>query len=192
MIITSSRYALVGYFITPHPTRAHGIIVKYNLPVCSLQSAYVAHRSGKWGEVVNKKYWNLYQNCTLTRKRLLMWSGAPIMLHVLLLLTNVNYWCFFKLCDETKFRGRFRKNWKRSYEPLMHFWRRWIYLWSIWIRFVLTAEAPVTVSWANSMNEVCLLFSGFVTVRRMETMPSRVGNKLSESNGGNTMMSRIH
>ena len=27
MIITSSRYALVGYFITSYPTRSHGIIV---------------------------------------------------------------------------------------------------------------------------------------------------------------------
>ena len=30
MIITNSRYALVGYFITSYPTRAHGIIVKYS------------------------------------------------------------------------------------------------------------------------------------------------------------------
>ena len=29
MIITNSRYAPVGYFITSYPTRAHGIIVKY-------------------------------------------------------------------------------------------------------------------------------------------------------------------
>ena len=29
MIITNSRCALVGYFITSYPTRAHGIIVKY-------------------------------------------------------------------------------------------------------------------------------------------------------------------
>ena len=27
MIITNSRFALVGYFITSYPTRAHGIIV---------------------------------------------------------------------------------------------------------------------------------------------------------------------
>jgi len=27
VIITNSRYALVGYFITPYPTRAHGRIV---------------------------------------------------------------------------------------------------------------------------------------------------------------------
>ena len=27
MIITNSRYALVGYFITSYPTRAHGTIV---------------------------------------------------------------------------------------------------------------------------------------------------------------------
>ena len=27
MIITNSRYALVGYFITSYPTQAHGIIV---------------------------------------------------------------------------------------------------------------------------------------------------------------------
>ena len=27
VIITTSRYALVGYFITSYPTRAHGIIV---------------------------------------------------------------------------------------------------------------------------------------------------------------------
>ena len=31
MIITNSRYALVGYFITSYPTRAHGIIVIYSL-----------------------------------------------------------------------------------------------------------------------------------------------------------------
>ena len=30
MIITNSRYALVGYFITSYPTRAHGIIVIYD------------------------------------------------------------------------------------------------------------------------------------------------------------------
>ena len=29
VIITNSRYALVGYFITSYPTRVHGIIVKY-------------------------------------------------------------------------------------------------------------------------------------------------------------------
>ena len=29
MIITNSRYALVGYFFTSYPTRAHGIIVIY-------------------------------------------------------------------------------------------------------------------------------------------------------------------
>ena len=32
VIITNSRYALVGYFITSYPTRAHGIIVIYNNP----------------------------------------------------------------------------------------------------------------------------------------------------------------
>ena len=31
MFITNSRYALVGYFITSYPTRAHGIIVIYLL-----------------------------------------------------------------------------------------------------------------------------------------------------------------
>ena len=31
MIITNSRYALVGYFITSYPTWAHGIIVIYYL-----------------------------------------------------------------------------------------------------------------------------------------------------------------
>ena len=30
MIITNSRYALVGYFITSYPTRANGIIVNYH------------------------------------------------------------------------------------------------------------------------------------------------------------------
>ena len=29
VIITNSRYALVGYFITSYPTRAHGITVIY-------------------------------------------------------------------------------------------------------------------------------------------------------------------
>ena len=29
MIITNSHYALVGYFITSYPTRAHGLIVIY-------------------------------------------------------------------------------------------------------------------------------------------------------------------
>ena len=31
VIITNSRYALVGYFITSYPTQAHGIIVIYLL-----------------------------------------------------------------------------------------------------------------------------------------------------------------
>ena len=30
VIITNSRYALVGYFITSYPTQAHGIIVNYH------------------------------------------------------------------------------------------------------------------------------------------------------------------
>ena len=30
VIITNSLYALVGYFITSYPTRAHGIIVIYS------------------------------------------------------------------------------------------------------------------------------------------------------------------
>ena len=30
VVITNSRYALVGYFITSHPTRAHGIIMIYS------------------------------------------------------------------------------------------------------------------------------------------------------------------
>ena len=33
VIIINSRYALVGYFITSYPTRAHGIIVIYFLTV---------------------------------------------------------------------------------------------------------------------------------------------------------------
>ena len=33
MIITNLRYALVGYFITSYPTRAHGIIVIYSRDV---------------------------------------------------------------------------------------------------------------------------------------------------------------
>ena len=32
VIITNSRYALVGPFITSYPTRAHGIIVIYCIP----------------------------------------------------------------------------------------------------------------------------------------------------------------
>ena len=31
VIITNERYALLGYFITSNPTRAHGIIVIYSL-----------------------------------------------------------------------------------------------------------------------------------------------------------------
>ena len=30
VIITNLRYALVGYFITSYPTRAHGIIAMYD------------------------------------------------------------------------------------------------------------------------------------------------------------------
>ena len=33
VIITNSRYALVGYFITSYPTRAHGIIAIYFCPL---------------------------------------------------------------------------------------------------------------------------------------------------------------
>ena len=36
MIITNTRYALVGYFITSYPTRAHGIIVVYTGPLLFL------------------------------------------------------------------------------------------------------------------------------------------------------------
>ena len=32
VIITNSRYALVGYFITSYPTRAHGIIRDFKIP----------------------------------------------------------------------------------------------------------------------------------------------------------------
>ena len=39
MIITNSRYALVGYFITSYPTRAQGIIVIYS-PI--FKTAHVA------------------------------------------------------------------------------------------------------------------------------------------------------
>ena len=35
VIITNSRYALVGYFITSYPTRAHGIIVNYYSTNCN-------------------------------------------------------------------------------------------------------------------------------------------------------------
>ena len=36
-IITKSRYALIGYFITSYPTRAHGIIVMYKpIETCGL------------------------------------------------------------------------------------------------------------------------------------------------------------
>ena len=36
VIITNSRYALVGYFITSYPTRAHGIIVIYTKTTINL------------------------------------------------------------------------------------------------------------------------------------------------------------
>ena len=39
MIITNSRYALVGYFITSYPTRAHGIIVNYSSAISNIQTA---------------------------------------------------------------------------------------------------------------------------------------------------------
>ena len=45
MIITNSRYALVGYFITSYPTRAHGIIVIY----CSMDWSIKVMLGGlKW------------------------------------------------------------------------------------------------------------------------------------------------
>ena len=37
MIIINSRYALVGYFITSYPTRAHGIIVVWPVGKISLK-----------------------------------------------------------------------------------------------------------------------------------------------------------
>ena len=63
MIITNSRYALVGYFITSYPTRAHGIIVIY-LPrkLHSLESSFqggpASDRLGIW------------------KCRFCLWSGA--------------------------------------------------------------------------------------------------------------------
>ena len=41
VIITKSRYALVGYFITSYPTRAHGIIVKYPTHAWNDNDTYV-------------------------------------------------------------------------------------------------------------------------------------------------------
>ena len=35
VVISNSRYALVGYFITSYPTRAHGIIVIYSRKMAS-------------------------------------------------------------------------------------------------------------------------------------------------------------
>ena len=64
MIITNERVALVGYFITSYPTRAHGIIVKYfrakwrllfiyiNLSLHSISDA-VFMKEGYWSKRVD-------------------------------------------------------------------------------------------------------------------------------------------
>ena len=54
VIITNSRYALVGYFVTSYPTRAHGIIVIYffacnpkrDLPRLNIMAFCPAHPKG--------------------------------------------------------------------------------------------------------------------------------------------------
>ena len=38
MIITNSRYALVGYFITSYLTRAHGIVVIYTMAAMPIKT----------------------------------------------------------------------------------------------------------------------------------------------------------
>ena len=51
MIITNSRYALVGYFITSYPTRAHGIIVIYSNYGREIRNFFVqpcSNRIRKW------------------------------------------------------------------------------------------------------------------------------------------------
>ena len=57
-IITNSRYALIGYFITSYPTRAHGIIVIYS-PCLSLvtKRAISAISSSKHGgQLLNEAF----------------------------------------------------------------------------------------------------------------------------------------
>ena len=66
MIITNSRYALVGYFITSYPTRAHGIIVICSLTlkvqpqrICNIKKSY--HRALR----AHTKF-SQYQKCKVT------------------------------------------------------------------------------------------------------------------------------
>ena len=49
VIITNSRYAPIGYFITSYPTRAHGIIVVYSR--CLLGREMTANQQFIWQEI---------------------------------------------------------------------------------------------------------------------------------------------
>ena len=78
MIITNSRYALVGYFITSYPTRAHGIIV--NRPF-----SYSRYRTGTSlqvrlmrGVFSNANYIQLFFNDIPPHKPPLHVSSSPI------------------------------------------------------------------------------------------------------------------
>ena len=72
MIITNSRYALVGYFITSYPTRAHRIIVIYFDVMIKdiLKLKYVLSGSKKFVANYNKHY--LYLQIDLSSFRILI------------------------------------------------------------------------------------------------------------------------
>ena len=72
MIITNSRYALVGYFITSYPTRAHVIIVIYFDVMIKdiLKLKYVLSGNKKFVANYNKHY--LYLQNDLSSFRILI------------------------------------------------------------------------------------------------------------------------
>ena len=51
MIITNSRYALVGYFITSYPTWAHGIICLIALKIVCLMSSGMFSIHKEWLQI---------------------------------------------------------------------------------------------------------------------------------------------
>ena len=61
MIITNSRHALIGYFITSYPTQAHGIIVIYLEKRTTYIVLYAGVKPDKGGKVL-KKLWGVLQD----------------------------------------------------------------------------------------------------------------------------------
>ena len=81
VIMTNSRYALVGYFITSYPTRAHGIIVIYIPPPSSLPAREASSENSN--TIMSRACWS----CSKLKQNMVFsftteWRKAKISLYM--------------------------------------------------------------------------------------------------------------